>query len=143
MYIDFLLRLLIIKCVCYSPDLVSFKTFRNFVLSGSYSMVFCECPCPVVFHQLEKSTKEITEQIRNVAKQAPTRTPKHSQMGLWEGPGRIFSSSRFSTALRIPCGIVFGAFWGALGTMSAVRVETERTVIANLYGNCLQRPERS
>ena len=48
-------------------------------------------------------------------------------MGLWEGPGRIFSSSRFSTALWIPCGIVFGAFWGALGTMSA-SVGTKNTI---------------
>jgi hypothetical protein len=30
-YIDFLLRRLIIKRVCYSPELVLFKTFRNLV----------------------------------------------------------------------------------------------------------------
>ena len=65
--------------------------------------------------------------MKDVAKQARTRTPKHSQMGLWEGPGRIFSSSRFSTALWIPCGIVFGAFWGALGAMSA-SVGTKNTI---------------
>ena len=74
--LDFFLLRLIIKCVWYSPEFVSFNTFRNLVLGGSYSMAFCECPWPVVFHQLEKSTREITEQFRNVAKQAPTNPPK-------------------------------------------------------------------
>ena len=40
-------------------------------------------------------------------------------MGLWEGPGGIFSSSRFSIALWIPSGYIFAAFWGALEPMSA------------------------
>ena len=39
-------------------------------------MALYECPCPVVFHQLEKPTEETTKEIRNVAKQTPTRTQK-------------------------------------------------------------------
>ena len=59
--------------------------------------------------------EEIIENIRNLAKKAPTRTPKHSNMGLWEGPGGIFSWSRFSTGLWIPFWLVlvpFGEPWG-------------------------------
>ena len=52
-----------------------------------------------VARQFEKRTKECTERIRSVTKKAPTRTPNHSNMGLWEGPGGIFSWSRFSTGL--------------------------------------------
>ena len=61
----------------------------------------------------------MTERIQNLGKKTPTRTPKHAKMGLWEGPGGIFSSSRFSTALRVAFGHVFGGFWGALETILA------------------------
>ena len=65
--------------------------------------------------QLEKRTEQIIEKTRNLVKKAPTRTPKHANVGLWEGPGGIFSWSRFSTGLWIPFWLVlvpFGEPWG-------------------------------
>ena len=66
--------------------------------------------------QLEKRTKEeCTDKTRNVTNKAPTRTPKHSNMGLWEGPGGFFSWSWFSTGLWIafwPVLVPLGEPWG-------------------------------
>ena len=83
-YIDLLLRRLIIKRVCYSPELVLFKTFRN-----------------LVRHDNSKKHKRMYRKNSKCNTKAPTRTPKHSNMGLWGGPGGIFSWSRFSTGLWI------------------------------------------
>ena len=94
--------------------------FRNLVLSGSYFIAFCECPCPVVFHQLEKSAEEITEQIRNVAKQTPTRTPKsiknHSKSVLGAMLAQDDTSLEPSwpkMSPRIDFSSIFGPFWGS------------------------------
>ena len=65
-YIDFLLRRLIIKCVCYSPELVLFKTFPNLVRHDNS----------------RREQKKLQTKNRNVAKKAPTRTPAHAKMSL-------------------------------------------------------------
>ena len=40
-YIDFLLRRLIIKCVCYFPEFVSFKTFRETSFERIWAKLYC------------------------------------------------------------------------------------------------------
>ena len=41
LFIDFLLRRLILKCVCYFPEFISFKTFRETSFERIWAKLYC------------------------------------------------------------------------------------------------------
>ena len=96
-YTDFLLRRLVIKRVCYSPELVLFKAFRN-----------------LARHDNSRREQKKSQKTFEIEQKKHRRTPQNTPTWVF---GKVLGESFRGVGSRPDFGSLFGLFWCLLGSL--------------------------